>query len=75
MKRTWQNHKSSKLGEIVKKRGFTLTQLGSLIYDKTGHYISVQNLSSYCTGFRRIGTIEMAKRIADSLEVPVSDIV
>ena len=74
MKRTWKKHQRSKLGEILDERDLTMKEFSALVYEKTGYFIAVTNLSNYCTGLRSIGTIEIAKNIADTLEVPITDI-
>jgi transcriptional regulator with XRE-family HTH domain len=74
MKTTEKPYTRSKLGEILNERGLTLREFAAMVYDKTGYFIAITNLSNYCTGYRKIRTIEMASRLAKTLDVPISDI-
>lgn len=68
------NYQRSKLGKILDDRDLTLKDFAELLYHKTGYIIAVTNLSNYCTGYRSIGRIETVKFFAETLEVPITDI-
>ena len=70
-KRTYER---SKLGNILDERDLTLKDFAELVYIKTGYIIAITNLSNYATGYRSIGRIDTAKFFADTLEVPITDI-
>jgi hypothetical protein len=55
----------SKLGQILDDRNLTLKEFAAMVYEKTGYFIAVTNLSNYCTGFRPL---------TKTLELPVTDI-
>lgn len=69
-----KSYERSKLGAILDERGLTLRDFATMVYEKTGYFIAVTNLSNYCTGFRPIKKIEIAKMFADTLEIPITDI-
>jgi hypothetical protein len=64
----------SKLGTILDERELTLKQFAAMVYEKTGYLIAVTNLSNYCTGYKPIKTVEIAIYFAETLEVPITDI-
>ena len=64
----------SKLGMILDERGLSLKDFAAMVYEKTGYFIAVTNLSNYCTGFKALKKIQVAKMFADTLEVPITDI-
>ena len=64
----------SKLGVILDERNLTLKDFAAMVYDKTGYFIAVTNLSNYCTGFKPLKKIEIAKIFSDTLEIPITDI-
>lgn len=64
----------SKLGMILDERGLSLKDFAAMVYEKTGYFIAVTNLSNYCTGFKELKKIQVAKMFADTLEVPITDI-
>lgn len=64
----------SKLGQILDERNLTLKEFAAMVYDKTGYFIAVTNLSNYCTGFRPLTKIDTARYFAETLEIPVTDI-
>jgi hypothetical protein len=64
----------SKLGVILDDRNLTLKDFAAMVYEKTGYFIAVTNLSNYCTGFKPLKKIEIAKIFSDTLEVPITDI-
>lgn len=74
MEQKEKNYQRSKLGTILDERGLTLRDFATMVYEKTGYFIAVTNLSNYCTGFRPIKKIEIAKMFADTLEIPITDI-
>lgn len=64
----------SKLGAILDERELTLKEFAAMVYEKTGYLIAVTNLSNYCTGYKPIKTVEIAKYFADTLDVSITDI-
>ena len=64
----------SKLGVILDERNLTLKDFAAMVYEKTGYFIAVTNLSNYCTGFKPLKKIEIAKIFSDTLEVPITDL-
>jgi hypothetical protein len=69
-----KEYQRSKLGNLLIERELTLRDFAAMVYEKTGYFIAVTNLSNYCTGFRPIKKIDIAKMFADTLEVPITDI-
>ena len=69
-----KTYQRSKLGTILDERKLTLRDFATMVYEKTGYLIAVTNLSNYCTGFRPIKKIEIAKMFADTLELQITDI-
>jgi hypothetical protein len=69
------NYERSKLGKLVDERGYTLREFAELVFHKTGYIIAVTNLSNYCTGLRKIKSIDVASYFAETLEVPITDII
>lgn len=67
-------YERSKLGKILDERDLTLKDFAELVYNKTGYIIAITNLSNYATGYRTIGRIDTAKFFAETLEVPITDI-
>lgn len=65
----------SRLGELLDEKGLTLRAFAELLYDRTGYLVSIPNLSNYCTGYKPIGTVEVAKKFAEALDVTINDIV
>lgn len=64
----------SKLGKLIRERGMTQKEFATLVYEKTGYFIAVTNLSNYCSGYKPIKKIETAKIFADVLDVPITEI-
>lgn len=64
----------SKLGVILDERNLTLKDFAAMVYEKTGYFIAVTNLSNYCTGFKPLKKIEIAKIFSDTLEVPITEL-
>lgn len=69
-----KNEERSKLGKLLSERGLTLKQFAEMVFEKTGYFIAVTNLSNFCTGFRQIKKIEIAKYFADTLNVEITEI-
>lgn len=69
------NYERSKLGKLIDERGYTLRDFAELVFHKTGYIIAVTNLSNYCTGLRKIKSIDVASYFAETLEVPITDII
>jgi hypothetical protein len=69
-----KKYERSKLGQLISDRGLTLKDFAAICFHKTGYFIAVTNLSNYCTGLKKIKTIEIAKHFADTLEVPITEI-
>ena len=67
-------YERSKLGNLLDERNLSLKDFAELIYHKTGYIIAITNLSNYATGYRSIGRIDTAKFFAETLEVPITDI-
>ena len=68
------NYERSKLDQILDDRGLSLKEFAEIVQIKTGYLIAVTNLSNYCTGFKPLKTIEIAKKFAETLEIPITDI-
>jgi transcriptional regulator with XRE-family HTH domain len=67
-------YQRSKLGMILKDRDLTLKEFAEMIFIKTGYFIAITNLSNYCTGYRAISSIKVAQKFAETLELPITDI-
>lgn len=67
-------YERSKLGILINERGLTLGEFAAMCYMKTGYFIAITNLSNYCTGLKTIKKIEIAKYFAQTLDVPITDI-
>lgn len=67
-------HKRSKLGIILKEKDLSLKEFAEMIFIKTGYFIAITNLSNYCTGYRAISSIKVAQKFAETLELPITDI-
>lgn len=68
------NYERSKLGLLLDERDLKLKDFAEQVYLKTGYFIAITNLSNYVTGFKPIKKIEIAKYFAETLEVPITDI-
>ena len=66
--------KKSKLGEKIKKSGLSQKEFAELVFEKTGYFIAVTNLSNYCSGYKPIRRLETARLFAQVLECPIEDI-
>lgn len=67
--------KRSKLGLLLDERGLKLQEFASLVFEKTGYFIEVTNLSNFCTGHRHIKAIKTALFFAQTLGVSMEDII
>jgi hypothetical protein len=65
----------SKLGKLLSERGLTLKQFAEMVFEKTGYFIAVTNLSNFCTGYREIKKIDIAMHFAETLEVDIKEII
>jgi hypothetical protein len=70
-----KNEERSKLGKILTDRGLTLKEFAEMVFEKTGYFIAVTNLSNFATGYREIKKIEIATYFAETLEVDIKEIV
>jgi len=70
-----KTHRKSKLGKILNERGYSLKDFATMVYNKTGYLIHLQNLSTLCSGNRKIVRIDMAQKFADTLGVDIKDII
>lgn len=70
-----KNHRQTKLGKLLNEKGYSLKDFATMVYDKTGYLIHLQNLSTLCSGSRKLVRIDMAQRFADTLGVDIKDIV
>jgi len=66
--------KQSKLGRLLTERGLTQAQFAEMVYERTGYFINIQNVSNLCTGFRKIKKLDMAIRFAQTLDVDIKDL-
>jgi hypothetical protein len=67
--------RDTKLGKLLHDRGISLRQFAEDVYNKTGYFIATQNLSSYCTGYKKLTRIEIARHFAATLGVDIDDII
>lgn len=72
--KTKKPRKKSKLGQIIKQRGITQKDFARMVFDSTGYFIAVTNLSNYCSGYKPIKKIETAKIFAQTLGVDITEI-
>ena len=56
------------------ERNLTLKEFAEMIYAKSGYFIAITNLSNYCTGLRPLKKIQVIKIFADTLEVPITEL-
>jgi len=73
MKKIEKKYQRTKLGLLLDERNMTLKEFAELVYKKTGYFIAVTNLSNYCTGLRPIKKIDIIKKFADTLEIPITE--
>lgn len=64
----------SKLGMLIKEKGMTQSEFAQEVFEKTGYFIAVTNLSNYCSGYKPIKKIETARIFAEVLDVPITEI-
>lgn len=69
-----KTYQRSKLGLIIQERGYTLKEFAELVYQKTGYFIEVTNLSNYATGWKPIVNLNIARHFATALEIDVKDL-
>ena len=67
--------RTTKLGKLLHDRGISLRQFAEMVYNKTGYFIATQNLSSYCTGYKKLTRIDIVRHFADTLEVDIQDVI
>ena len=74
MKKVEKSYQRSKLGLLMDERNLTLKEFAEMIYAKSGYFIAITNLSNYCTGLRPLKKIQVIKIFADTLEVPITEL-
>lgn len=67
--------KKSKLGRLLDERGLKLKDFGTLVFEKTGYFIEITNLSNFCTGHKSIKALKTALYFAKTLDVLIEDII
>jgi hypothetical protein len=75
MKKIEKKYQRSKLGILIDDKNMTLKEFAQLVYDKTGYFIAITNLSNYCTGLRPLKNIDIIKTFADSLDIPITELI
>jgi hypothetical protein len=70
-----KSEQRSKLGQLLDERDLKLKDFAEMVYNETGYIIATTNLSNYCTGLKPIKSIYIAKHFADTLQVPITDII
>lgn len=66
--------KQSKLGKLIREKGFTQQEFAEAVYSQTGYFIAVTNLSNFCSGYKEIKKIGTAKIFAEVLGVEITEI-
>ena len=74
MKKIEKKYQRSKLGLLIDERNLTLKEFAQMVYSKTGYFIAITNLSNYCTGLRPLKKIQIIKTFADTLEIPITEL-
>lgn len=69
-----EDRMSSKLGQAIKAKGYTQKEFAQKVYEETGYFIAVTNLSNYCSGYKKLVKIDTAKNFAQVLDVHINDI-
>jgi hypothetical protein len=69
-----RGYEKGKLGSLLAERGITYKEFAEMVFIKTGYFIAISNLCNYATGWKPITRIDIAKHFADTLEVPITDI-
>lgn len=64
----------SKLGQLIKDKGFTQKEFAEKVFNETGYFIALSNLCNYCSGYKSIKKIETAKLFAQVLQVSIEEI-
>ena len=67
--------RKTKFGQLLDNRGFSLSEFGELLYNKTGHFMLPNNISNYATGYKKISTIKLATLFAKALNVDLTEII
>ena len=66
--------KKSKLGTKIREKGYSQKEFAEIVFEKTGYFIAVTNLSNYCSGYKPIKRLETARLFASVLECPIEEI-
>jgi len=74
MKKVEKSYQRSKLGLLIDERNLTLKEFAAMVYEKSGYFIAITNLSNYCTGLRPLKKIEIIKIFAETLEIPITEL-
>lgn len=74
MKKELILEKQSKLGKLIREKGYTQKQFAEALFNEKGYFIAVTNLSNYCSGYKTIKKIEIAKMFAEILQVELTEI-
>jgi hypothetical protein len=74
MKKVEKSYQRSKLGLLIDERNLTLKEFAEMVYVKSGYFIAITNLSNYCTGLRPLKKIQVIKIFADTLEIPITEL-
>lgn len=75
MARKPQTKRKSKLGMLLQERGLKLHEFAAMVFEHTGYFIEITNLSNFCTGCRSIKAIKVALYFAQTLGVAIEDII
>ena len=70
-----EQKQKTKLALLLDQRGINQREFAELIYEKTGYFMHLQNISNYCTGYKQIKTIKVAQAIAETLEVSIIEVI
>lgn len=68
------DYSRSKLGKLIDERNLSLKEFAEMVFEKTGYLIAITNLSNYCTGLKKIRSVYIAECFAQTLDVPITDI-
>lgn len=74
MKKIEKKYQRSKLGHLIDEKNMTLKEFAELVYKKTGYFIAITNLSNYCTGLRPLKKIDVIQKFANTLEIPITEL-
>jgi len=64
----------TKLGKILSDKKMTYRDFQMAIYEKTGYYLAFDRISKLVNGKQTDILVSTAKKIADTLEVKIDDI-